>query len=128
MRCSAFVQLARPVEVLADLQRRLQLGGEPGVAVEIVVDDRLLDPVEAQVVDHVAAVQRLGEIQALIEIDHQLDVIADRLADGVDASRGHREAFAAEPQLEPGETTLVAQLHRFRRDGLRLPSHRPLLL
>ena len=78
------VQLARAVEVLADLDRRLQLGGELGIAVEIVVDDRLLDPGEAKIVDRVAALQGLGEVQALVEVDHQVHVVADRLADGVD--------------------------------------------
>ena len=57
----SLVHLARTVEVLADLQRRLQFGREPGIAVEIVVDDRLLDPGQPVVVDHVAALKRLGQ-------------------------------------------------------------------
>jgi hypothetical protein len=61
------VQVARAVEILADLQRCAQLGGKLGVAVEIVVDDGLLDPGQAQVVDLVAALQRIGQIEALQE-------------------------------------------------------------
>jgi len=38
------VEHAWPVEVLADLYRRLKIGGEPRVALEVVVDDGLLDP------------------------------------------------------------------------------------
>ena len=55
------MHLARAVEVLPDLQRGLQFGCEPHIAVEIVVDDRLLDPGQPVVVDHVAALKRLGQ-------------------------------------------------------------------
>ena len=55
----------------ADLDRRFQLCGELGIAVEIVVDDRLFDPVEAKIVDGVAALQRFAQMQTLVEVDHQ---------------------------------------------------------
>jgi hypothetical protein len=64
------VHVAGAVEVLADLQRRFQLAGQLGIAVEVVVDDRLLDPGEATIVDQVATLQRLGKAEALIEVDH----------------------------------------------------------
>jgi hypothetical protein len=37
------VNVARAIEIFAYLDRRLQFGGEPSAAVEIVVEDRLLD-------------------------------------------------------------------------------------
>src|ERR1700733_10627753 len=67
------------VEIFAYLDRRLQFGGEPGEAVEIIVEDRLLDPDQAMIVNHVAAPQGVGEIEGLVEIDHQVDIIADRV-------------------------------------------------
>jgi hypothetical protein len=72
------VNVARAVEIFADLDWRLQLGGEPGGAVEIVVEDRFLDPDKAEIIDHVAAPQGVGEIEGLVEIDHEVDIVADR--------------------------------------------------
>ena len=37
------VNVARAIEILADLDGRLQFGGEPGAAIEIVVEDWFLD-------------------------------------------------------------------------------------
>ena len=73
------MNVARAVEIFAYLDRRLQFGGEPGAAVEIVVEDRFLDPDKAMIVNHVAAPQGVGEIEGLVEIDHQVDIVADRI-------------------------------------------------
>jgi hypothetical protein len=56
------MQLAATIEVLTHLDRRLEIGREPGVAVEVVIDDRFLDPRQTQIVDHMAALQGVAEI------------------------------------------------------------------
>ena len=63
--------------------------------------------------------QRVAEAQALIEIDHQLDVVADGRAHGVDRREIVGQPVAAEPQLQPVEAALGDELQRFvaeRRD------------
>ena len=87
---------ARPVEILADLDRRLELGGEAGIALEIVVDDRLLDPGEAEIVDRVAPFQCLAEVKSLVEIDHQPDLAPDGSADGLNCRKVVGDTIAAE--------------------------------
>src|SRR5580704_1649178 len=72
------VNVARAVGIFAYLDRRLQFGGEPGAAVEIV-EHRFLDPDQAMIVNHVAAPQVVGEIEGLVEIDHQVDILANRV-------------------------------------------------
>ena len=57
------MNVARAIEIFADLDGRLQFGGEPGAAIEIVVEDWFLDPDKAIVIDHVAAPQGIGEIE-----------------------------------------------------------------
>jgi len=51
------MQVAGSVEILANLNWRLQFGRKPCDAVKVVVNDRLLDPLETLVIDRVAAVQ-----------------------------------------------------------------------
>src|SRR3984885_5576840 len=119
------VNVARAVEIFAYLDRRLQFGGEPGAAVEIVVEDRFLDPDKAKIVDHVAAPQGVGEIEGLVEIDHQVDILADRIPHPLYG----REVFAcigaAQPKLQGPEssTPLVEQFDRLggRGFGRRQP-------
>jgi hypothetical protein len=45
----------------------------------MVVEDRFPDPEKAMIVDHVAAPQGVGQIKGLVEIDHQVDSVADRI-------------------------------------------------
>jgi hypothetical protein len=65
------VERARSVEILADLDRGLQIRGQSGIAFEVVIDGGLLDPGEAEIVDRVTSFQRLTEVKSLVEIDHQ---------------------------------------------------------
>src|SRR5262249_25543793 len=95
------VERARPVEVLAELHRRHELAGQPGIALEVVVDDRLLEPVEALVVQRVAAKERIAEREPLIEVDHQLDLLAGGLAHRSNRGEIVRETLPSETQLEP---------------------------
>ena len=102
------MEVARAVEVLADLQRRGEVGGEAGIAVEIVVDHRLIDPGEAVAVDGVAAGEGVGLVQALVEVDHEGDVAPDRRAHRVQRRQIVGQPLAPEPELEPGEAALPA--------------------
>ena len=122
------MQIARAVEILADLDRRLQFRRKLRIAVEIVVDDRLLDPGETQIVDHVTALERVGEIKTLVEIGHQFHVVTDGRPDGFDRGEIIARGIATEPQLQPGEAALVAQCERFGGQLLRRLQPSPLLL
>ena len=94
------VKVTRPVKILSNLNRRLSLGGELRVSIKIIVDDRLLDPCQPEVVDHVAPVQSLPDVQALIEVDHQFDIVADRAPHRLDRLVMLTAAPAAYRQLE----------------------------
>ena len=51
----------RTVEILAELDGRVQLAGKLRVAVDIAVRDGLLEPIEPLVVQPVAARERIAE-------------------------------------------------------------------
>ena len=70
------------------------------VAREIVVRDRLFEPVETLIVEGVAAVQRVAEAEALVEVDHQLDVLANGVAYRLDGGDVVGEALPSETQLQ----------------------------
>jgi len=53
-------------QVLADLDRRLQLGADAREADLVVVPHRLFDPIESLVVEHAPAQERFAYAQALI--------------------------------------------------------------
>src|SRR3984885_14271259 len=61
------VNVARAVEIFAYLDRRLQFGGEPGAAVEIVVEHRFLDPDKAKIVNHVARRKESARLRAWLK-------------------------------------------------------------
>ena len=112
-RRDRLVHVARPVEILAELHGRIELAGELRVARNVVVGDRLLEPVQALVVERVAAVQRVAERQTLVEVDHQLTVFARSLADLADRCEVVAEPVAAEPELESPEAAFGDQLCGF---------------
>jgi hypothetical protein len=114
------------VEILANLNWRLQFGIKPREAVKIVVNDRLLDPLETQIIDRVAAVQCFGEIEALVEIDHQTKRIADRDPNSVDGSEIISRILPPKPKFESGETSLIAQFNRLFGDLFRVPEPKPI--
>src|SRR5580704_8012513 len=97
------VNVARAVKISAYLDRRLQFGSEPDAAVEIVVEDRFLDPDQAMIVNHVAAPQGVGEIEGLVEIDHQVDIVADRVPHCLYGREVVTWIGAAQPKLEGSE-------------------------
>ena len=120
------VQLARAVEVLADLDRRLQLGGEPRIAVEIVVDDRLLDPGQARDRrSRGSAAAPRPRLRPWLKstISSMSSPTARRTASMRRKIVARR--VAPEPELEAGEAALVAQLDRLGGDGLRALQPQP---
>ena len=68
------------VKVLADLDRRAQRVRDAGAALIIIVADRLLDPGQALVVEHLAAADRFRHRQRLIVVAHQRHLVADGFA------------------------------------------------
>src|ERR1700740_2784171 len=120
------MQVPGSIKVLANLNRRLQFGREPRETVKVVVNDRLLDPVEAQVIDQVTAVQCFSEIETLVKIDHQVTPIAGRGADCVDGVKIIPCILPPEPKFEPGETALISQFGRLSGDQLRVLEPKPI--
>jgi hypothetical protein len=55
-----------------------------------------------------AALQRLAEMKSLVEIDHEANFAADRIANGIDGSDVIGEALAAATQLEALKAALIA--------------------
>src|SRR5882724_7838439 len=90
----------RSVEVLAKLDGRLELSRELCVSGQVIVRDGFFEPVEALIVKRMAAVQRVAQAEALVEVDHQLDVLADRPAHRSDGGDVVSEAFPPETQLQ----------------------------
>jgi len=93
------VERAWSVEILTELDRRLQIGGQPRVTLEVVLDDGLLDPGEAEIIDRVASFQRLAKVKSLVEIDHQAHLAPDTLSDGLDRRDIIGNTLTAETQL-----------------------------
>jgi hypothetical protein len=56
----------------------------------------------------VTALQSFCQIKSLVEVDHQVHLIADCLAHGFNCRKVIRYSLATEPQLESGEAALVA--------------------
>ena len=56
------MQIAGTIEILSDLDRCVQFGCQLRISVEIVVNDRLFDPREPFVIDHVTALQGFSEV------------------------------------------------------------------
>src|SRR6516162_4805310 len=100
------VKDARPVEIFAKLHRLLELADKLRIAGEVVVDDRLLEPVKALIVERVAPRQRIAEREPLVEIDHELDVMAGGVAHLADRREVVGEAVAAETKLQCREAAL----------------------
>src|ERR1700680_1642952 len=89
-------QRPRSVEVLAKLDGRPQLSRWLCVAHEVIVYDGLFEPVEVLILKGMTAVQLVAEAEALVEVDHQLDALADGPAYGLDGGDVVSEAFPPE--------------------------------
>ena len=107
--------------VLADLDRRGELGRQPRLRVVVVVGDRLLDPGEAQAVDGAAGVERAGGGQALVEVARDQHVGSDGRAHRPVGCNLVRRMLAAHAQLDVREAAVLRdQLLGLARGVLRL--------
>jgi hypothetical protein len=73
-------------------------------------------------------VKRLGEIEALVEINHQVKRIADRGANSMNGSEIIPRGLPPKPKFESGKTSLIPQFNRLFGDLFRSLSQSPLLL
>ena len=64
-------------------------------------------------------VRRVAEGKALVEVDHQPDILADRVAQRGDGRQVVAGALAAEPQLQGAKAALGAELDGFFGDRRR---------
>src|SRR5262249_8442871 len=104
------------VEVLAELQWYVGCGGDCGVAVQIVVADRVFEPENAFRGEGANAYQRFFDRQGLVVVDHYDDARADGFADGFDCRQIFGERRITEPQLDRLETA-VEKLERLIGDS-----------
>ena len=118
-RPDGLVHGARAVEVLAEHDRGGQVGGEPGVAVQVVIAQRLLDPGQPLRVERPAALQRLAEAEPLVIVRHQRHLLAHRGPDPADRGDVVAAASPADPDLQRRESALGEQFLRLGGDGLR---------
>jgi hypothetical protein len=82
------------------------------------------------IVNHVAAPQGVGEIEGLVEIDHQVDIVADRVPHCLYGREVVTWIGAAQPKLEGSEPSapLVEQFDPSAAAESGDCSHSPLLL
>ena len=92
--------------------RRVERGGERGVAGHVIRRHRLLEPVEADRLQRAAESERMPDIEPLVRIRHQPDIGADGVADRLGALDILLPARLAEPHLHGAEALL--------EEGLRL--------
>ena len=72
------------------------------------MDDRFLDPGEAEIIDRVASFQSLAKMKSLVEIDHQAHLTPDCFSDGLYGREIIGKTLTAETQLYTLETALLA--------------------
>ena len=75
---------------------------------EVVVHDRFLEPGEPTVVQRVTPCECLGLVQPLVEVDHQVHLVANRVSHGVKRREIVPEPCPSQTQLQPGKATLIA--------------------
>lgn len=90
---------------------QVELCGEPDVAVDIVLRDRLLEPGAAEAVEAAADLDRRREIEALVRVDGDRDPPADRV-DGVLEQR--EEAAGPDAVPLPGRAEPDLQVRKPR--------------
>jgi hypothetical protein len=66
-----------------------------------------------------AALQSFGEVEPLVEIDHQMHVAADSVSHGGDGGEVLSQAVAPEAKLEAIAATFGSELDRLLCDGRR---------
>ena len=84
---------------LAARNRGVEGRGDPREAVEVPGRERLLEPGQVEFLELPAEADRLGLVQALIGVRHELDLRPDRLAHGAHARNVGAGARRAEAHL-----------------------------
>jgi hypothetical protein len=115
----------RAVEILPEHDRGGQVGGQPCVAVQVVVAQRLLDPAQALRVQRPAARQRLAQAEALVVVRDQRHVVAHHGPDPADGGEIIGRSVPADPDLQRGEPALGEQFQRFGGHPLRRDEAQP---
>ena len=129
------MKVADSIEILANLNWRLQFGGKPREAIKIVVNDRLLDPVETQVIDHVAAVKGFIATLPIWPI-----ILIDLLTEEGVVGRSYLEPYTAKAMqylipalhdfsdLLKGRRVAPAELHEITRKSLHFVGYQGLAM
>jgi hypothetical protein len=110
---------SRAVEVLPEHDRSGQVRGKPGVAVQVVIAQRLLDPAQALGVQRPAALQRLTQAETLVIVRDQRHLVPGRGPDPADRGDVVGRAVPADPDLQAREPALVQQFQRLLGHPLR---------
>ena len=85
------------IEVLTNLDGRTKIGREPPISLEVVIDDRLLDPGQPHVVNTLTSLLRLSKIEPLIEIHHEVHVLANHSPNRFDRRQVIRQPISSQP-------------------------------
>ncbi len=107
-----FAEVRRVVQRLADGDRHGRARGELDVPAQVLGGQRLLQPGEPQRRVRVRAAQRLGHRPRLVGVDHQLEVVADGRAHGVEPAQVLADRRLADLELGAPEPL------RLRRERL----------
>ena len=111
--CDGLRQRAGSIEIFAKLNRCFQVARQLRITSQVVVGDRLFEPIDVLVVKRVTAMQRLAQGQALIEIDHQADIGSNALAHLVYGVHIIDQPVASQTQLQCLEAAFGDQELRF---------------
>jgi hypothetical protein len=109
--------MARAVKVLPEHDRRHDVTGEPGVPVQVVVTQGLLDPRQALPVQRPAARQGLTPGESLVVVRDQGDPVADRFPDAPDRREVVGGGRPPDPHLQGGEPAFGEQFQRLVSGG-----------
>src|SRR5262249_62117898 len=101
------------------------VAGEPGVAVQVVVTQRFLDPGQALRVESAAALQRLAQGEPLVVVSDQGDPVPGRLPDVTDRGDVAGRAVPPDPELQGGEPAFGEQFPRLAAGGRRRDQPNP---
>ena len=109
------LQVERAPPVLAALDRRRRLARDQRVSRVVVRERRLLDPREPLGVEHAHPLHGLDRRQALVVIDHDRDLVADRAPHRADDRDVLLHRRIADLGLDAGEAALRPILGHLRR-------------
>ena len=91
---------------LAGGDRRVELGGQRGVAFVVVGVERLLDPDQVELLEDAAHALRGRPVPLLVGVDHDRHRVAEVLAHGLDALDVERPVGLADLELDAADAAL----------------------